>query len=285
MRTNACSGRASSSSQPRQVTSNKKADSQMHALQSLQALAVSIRCSRGQELCSSSRPAEYWYRVVSGSARRCVIRADGRRQIIDLLLPGDFFGFSERNEYDCDSTVEAVVEGTIVASYLRNRAEMMADTDPQLARELRHVAYKALSRTRAHLLLLGRVTAREKVGAFLLELIERCSGGATDTIKLPISRYDIADCLALSVETVCRSLTELKQRGVIALSGTRCVRIVDRQALEEGDSDSDASFARRKVASFHRGNSSADAKPVGPRAGRQPRHNGQANGFRQLTGT
>jgi CRP-like cAMP-binding protein len=216
----------------------------MGALRSLDALAVSIRCSRGQEICSSSRPADYWYRVVSGSARRCVIRPDGRRQIVDLLLKGDFFGFSERIDYD--SSVEAVVEGTIVASYPRKRAEMMADTDPQLARELRQVAYKALARSRAHLLLLGRITAREKVGAFLLELIERFSGGATDTIMLPISRYDIADCLALSVETVCRSLTELKQRGVIALSGTRCVRIVDRQALEEGDRESDASFARRR---------------------------------------
>ena len=162
---------------------------------------------------------------------------------------------------------------------------MMADADPQLARELRQVAYKALARSRAHLLILGRITAREKVGAFLLELVERFSGGATDTVMLPISRYDIADCLALSVETVCRSLTELKQRGVIALSGTRCVRIVDRQALEEGDRDSDASFARRKPASFDHGNSSADANPVGSLAGRQLRHNCQANGFRQLTGT
>jgi CRP/FNR family transcriptional regulator, nitrogen fixation regulation protein len=146
------------------VTLNKTGRPQMHALQSLDALAVNIRCSRGQEICSPSRPADYWYRVVSGSARRCVIRPDGRRQIVDLLLPGDFFGFSERSEYD--STVEAVVEATIVASYPRKRAEMMADADPQLARELRQVAYKALARSRAHLLILGRITAREKVGAF-----------------------------------------------------------------------------------------------------------------------
>jgi CRP-like cAMP-binding protein len=221
--------------------------------------------------------------VVSGSARRCVVRPDGRRQIVDLLLPGDFFGFSNRNEYD--STVEAVVEDTVIASYPRKRVEMMADADPQLAREIRQVAYKALARSRAHLLILGRITAREKVGAFLLELAERSSGGPADRIVLPISRYDIADCLALSVETVCRSLTELKQRGVIALSGTRCVRIFDRQALEEGDRNSDASFARRKSASFDHGNSSADANPVGSLAGRQLRHNCQANGLRQLTGT
>jgi CRP/FNR family transcriptional regulator, nitrogen fixation regulation protein len=283
MQTTASSRRAGSLPQPRQVASNQAAKSQTHALQSLDALAVNIRYSRGQEICSPSRSAEYWYRVVSGSARRCVIRPDGRRQIVDLLLPRDFFGFSDRNEYD--STVEAVVEGTVIASYPRKRVEMMADADPQLAREIRQVAYKALARSRAHLLILGRITAREKVGAFLLELAERSSGGPADRIVLPISRYDIADCLALSVETVCRSLTELKQLGVIALSGTRCGRIIDRQALEEGDRNSDASFARRKPASFDHDNSSAGAKPVGSLAGRQLRHNCQANGLRQLTGT
>jgi CRP/FNR family nitrogen fixation transcriptional regulator len=53
-------------------------------------------------------------------------------------------------------------------------------------------------------------------------------------VALPVSRYDIADYLAVSVETVSRSLSDLKQRGTIKLSGTRTVRIIDRGALEEG---------------------------------------------------
>jgi CRP/FNR family nitrogen fixation transcriptional regulator len=54
---------------------------------------------------------------------------------------------------------------------------------------------------------------------------------------LPVSRYDIADYLAVSVETVSRSLTDLKQRGVIKLSGTRVLRIVNREALEDTEHD------------------------------------------------
>jgi hypothetical protein len=48
-----------------------------------------------------------------------------------------------------------------------------------------------------------------------------------------MSRYDIADYLAVSVETVSRSLTDLKQRGVIRFSGTRTVKIVNRDGLED----------------------------------------------------
>jgi CRP/FNR family nitrogen fixation transcriptional regulator len=50
-----------------------------------------------------------------------------------------------------------------------------------------------------------------------------------------MSRYDIADYLAVSVETVSRSLTDLKHRGVIKLAGTRIVMIVNRNALEDGE--------------------------------------------------
>src|SRR5713101_904918 len=201
-------------------------------LEKLASISVIRKYHRGQEICSQGRPAEYWYRVTSGTARRSVVQPDGRRQIVELLLPGDFFGFTALNEYD--STVEAVAENTIVASYPRRRVEILAEEDPQLSREIRQVAFEALSRLQAQLMILGRITATDKVGSFLLKMAERLSDQPVDHLYLPISRYDIADYLGLSVETVSRSLTSLKHRGVIALSGPRSVRIIDRNALEEG---------------------------------------------------
>jgi CRP/FNR family nitrogen fixation transcriptional regulator len=130
--------------------------------------------------------------------------------------------------------VEAVAEDTIVASYPRRRVEMLAEADPQLSREILQVTFEALSRLQAQLMILGRITAIEKVGSFLLKMAGRLSDGTLDRVDLPISRYDMADCLGLSVETVSRSLTSLKNRGLIALSGPRSVRIIDRDALEKG---------------------------------------------------
>jgi CRP/FNR family transcriptional regulator, nitrogen fixation regulation protein len=206
---------------------------QPHPLKSLDQLAMITPFHRGQEICSQGRPADHWYYLVSGAARRCVIRLDGRRQIVDLLLPGDLFGFSVLDEYD--STIEAIAEGTVVAAYPRRRVEMLADSNPQLAREIRQVAFAALSRLQAQLLILGRVTALEKVGSFILEMVSRLSAANSNSVALPMSRYDIADYLAVSVETVSRSLTDLKHRGVIKLAGTRIVMIVNRNALEDGE--------------------------------------------------
>ena len=212
---------------------------QLGALDSLDSLAVTMSCHRGEEICCQTWPARFLYSVKSGAAIRYVARADGHRQIVDLLFPGDFFGFAAGGEYDC--TVDVVAEGTVVACYPRQRMELLADADPRLARELRDATLKAISRLQAQLVIMGRITALEKVGSFLLEMTERMSDGSPELVVLPISRYDVADYLALSVETVSRALTDLKHRGVIKLCGTRCVKIVDQDALR-GDRDSSPAY-------------------------------------------
>lgn len=218
---------------PQAARQTLPAASAHHPFESLDSLAVTTRFHRGQEICAQSRPAEHWYCLISGVARRYALRVDGRRQIFDLLLPGDFFGFTVQDVYDF--SVEAVAEGTMAVGYPRRRAEKIADADPRLARELREVTFSAIARLQAQILIVGRVTVVEKVGSFLLDMAARTEKGSADRIVLPVSRYDIADYLAVSVETVSRSLTDLKHRGLITLAGTRTIKILDRDALEDAE--------------------------------------------------
>ena len=212
--------------------------------EALRTLAVTTRYFRGQEICSQGEPANHWFWIIAGSARRSVIRPDGRRQIVDLLLPGDCFGFTNGAEYD--DTVEAVVADTYVAGCGRRDAEAIAESNLELAREILRAAFEAMSRLQAQLVIVGRVTALEKVGAYLLEMLARTSSRSSEGLVLPMSRYDIADYLGLSVETVSRSLTQLKERGAIKLVGPRSVQILDRSALEGdvGPPHEDASWKR-----------------------------------------
>jgi CRP/FNR family nitrogen fixation transcriptional regulator len=204
-----------------------------HPLERIDALATSVRFHRNQEIYIEGQPANHIYRMVAGAARKCVLHADGRRQIVDLLLPRDFFGLISGETYDF--TVEAITEGTTVAHYDRHRVELMAESNPELARDLRAISLQTMNRIQAQLLIMGRITALEKVSSFVLAMAARTSSDSSNRVVLPVSRYDIADYLAVSVETVSRSLTDLRQRGLIALSGTRTVKIVDRDALEDGE--------------------------------------------------
>lgn len=64
-----------------------------------------------------------------------------------------------------------------------------------------------------------------------MKIAERLPDGPTNGLTLPISREDIADYLALSVEMVNRALTQLKRRGMIRLTGTRQIIFLDRKTL------------------------------------------------------
>jgi CRP/FNR family nitrogen fixation transcriptional regulator len=202
---------------------------QPHGLKRLDAVAAIMHYHRGQEISNSSEPAGHWYCVIVGAVRRCIIRSDGRRQILDLMLPQDFFFVPDSKR---DGTIEAVVEETVLASYPGARIEQLAERDPLFARELREVALQSLTRSQHQLQVLGGITALEKVGSFLLSLDGRGSE-KRGQVELPVSRYDIADYLAVSVETVCRSITDLQHRGAIALTGKRTVKILNRGALED----------------------------------------------------
>jgi CRP-like cAMP-binding protein len=185
---------------------------------------------KSQTICSEAG-GDHWYRVVTGAARKFTVMSDGRRRIVDFLLPGDYFGFGERH-HQLFAT-DALIDGTTVARYSRGRLEAAADRDPSLAREIRDIVLDAMSRSHARLLSLGRVRSVEKVGAFLTEMAERLDDGR-DTVVLPMSRYDIADYLALSVETVSRALTRLRQERAIRFVDKHRVAILDRDRLDCG---------------------------------------------------
>jgi hypothetical protein len=67
-------------------------------------------------------------------------------------------------------------------------------------------------------LLLGRMTATERLAAFLIEM-ERRIGADGGVILLPMSRGDVADYLGLSLETVSRVIAHLVGRGIVAVNG------------------------------------------------------------------
>lgn len=196
----------------------------------MEALAVATRCRRGEQIYAREDPTDSWYHVVSGMARKSIVFSDGRRRIVDFLYPGDFFGFSARPERDFD--VDAVMEGTTVAVFPRGALETLADNDQEIGRLLRDVAYESISRLQGRILILGRVTAMKKVGAFLVEMARRCYDTAAIDVMLAMSRYDIADYLGLSVETVSRAITTLQHRRCIELRGNHLIKILRLEDLD-----------------------------------------------------
>jgi CRP/FNR family transcriptional regulator len=85
-----------------------------------------------------------------------------------------------------------------------------------------------LEKAQEWIMLLGRMTAEQKIAAFLLQVVRRkCKeSGVSDPtgeifIELPVSRTEMADYLGLTIDTVSRQIARLRERRVITVGSAR----------------------------------------------------------------
>ena len=115
----------------------------------------------------------------------------------------------------------------------RRSLEHAAGVDVQVARKLWAMTAGDLKHAEDHMLLLGRKTAMERVATFLLEMDGRLA--VAGLMALPMCRRDIGDYLGLTLETVSRTLSQLRTQGVLGFSGVRQIVLRNRQRLRNMD--------------------------------------------------
>ncbi len=187
-----------------------------------------IRFKRNEEIFGEGECAEYVYRVVTGAVRTIRFSSDGRRQILGFYLPGDVFGLEAGETHSLSA--EAVSDAEL-ALVRRSLIDAAATQDISAAQALIALMQRQLHNAHEHAMVLGRKGAGERVAAFLLQLGERTA--TRQEIDLPMSRADIADYLALTIETVSRAFTQMERDHTIALPSSRHVVVRDRCALEQ----------------------------------------------------
>lgn len=184
--------------------------------------------ARNNTIFSEGEDAEYSYRVVTGAVRLSKMMPDGRRQIAEFALPGDFFGINWLQDHAL--TAEALTEVTLIC-YGRGRLERLGDENREIRAELFSTLRHDLWAAQNHLVILGRQSANERVASFLAQLMQRSKQTDKRVIDIPMTRQDIADYLGLTIETVCRSLTKLKQAGIIDIPSRHEIVVRNTAAL------------------------------------------------------
>jgi CRP/FNR family transcriptional regulator, nitrogen fixation regulation protein len=200
---------------------------QLDALMALEGIGTRLSVLRNQEIYAEGDAADCWYKVVSGTVRICKLLTDGRRYIAEFCFSGDCFG---REGAATRAFSAEAVGDAIVMRLPRKATEQLMDQHPALARLLRETALRDLDNAHGRMLLLGRMTAPERVARFLIEMFDRRD--AAKQLDLPMSRNDIADYLGLTIETVCRIFSAFKRAGAIGIPNAHRIELCDRKALE-----------------------------------------------------
>lgn len=195
----------------------------------------------GDAILWAGEPMSMVGSVVSGVVSLTRTLEDGRRQMVGLLLQSDFLGRPDRETAPYDAV--AATEVTLCC-FQRRPFQKMVRQSPAIGQRLLAMTFDELDAARDWMLLLGRKTAREKIASFLSILARRAqlaAGGETVlSFDLPLTREAMADYLGLTIETVSRQITALRQDKVIRLEGQRRVHITSYpDLLTEAGDDSD----------------------------------------------
>ena len=197
----------------------------------LQAIVSHRDYAPGQLIFEEGDPADFVFNISDGEVRLYKLLPDGRRQVTGFLAPGDFLGLVSDSAYAYGA--EAIGKVELCCMRLTGLERLLSDIPP-VREKLLDMSRDELMAAQEQMLLLGRKTAREKILSFLLyrhNHLGRTDGDAS--IDLPMSRTDIADYLGLTIETVSRTFTALREEGLIELPNPHHVIFPDIEAVRD----------------------------------------------------
>jgi CRP-like cAMP-binding protein len=173
------------------------------------------------EVVSQGRTSSECCLVVDGLLCRYKAMADGRRQIIALLAPGDMPDLQSLHLNRMDHNVAALSRGG--AAFIPQRAmrELMAKSPAVTAGLWRETLVDAAV-TREWVVGLGRRSAYSRLAHLFCELtikLERAGMRNGDHYPLPLRQHELADTLGLSLVHLNRVLQQLRRIGAVEVRG------------------------------------------------------------------
>lgn len=181
-----------------------------------------IRYEKGAAIYLEAEPADHWYAIYEGMVRTCRYLPNGLRQVTGFFVGGEIFGV-EAGRYS--ATAEAVTDVTVVR---RPRRELETATPRD---DASHPLNLALRKAEDRIHLLVRKGASARLAGFLLAIAVRDGHGGWFA-RLPMSRADIADYIAVDVATVSRLLSRLLKQRLLVPGPEASYRIEAAEALE-----------------------------------------------------
>lgn len=191
-----------------------------------------LSVDRGAMVLVEGNPSPHLYTVLSGWGFRFKLLADGRRQILNYVMPGDLIGLQGSVMGEMQHSVEAL-STLVLCVFERGKLMDLYRKHPGLAYDITWIAAREERMLDENLLSIGRRSAIERAAYLLAFIHERARSvglGTRSRVEIPITQQHIADTLGLSLVHTNKTLRRLIQRGVIEWRDGGC-KVVDVKAL------------------------------------------------------
>lgn len=187
----------------------------------------------GAEIIRAGEDKPELYTLYSGWAFRFRTLPDGRRQILNFMLPGDLVGLQAAMFEAAQYGIEALTDVELCL-LPRRRVWSLFEQMPELAFDVAWLGAHEESYVDENLISAGRRTAEERTAALIIMLYKRADAlglVADDTFVFPPTQQHIADALGLSLVHTNKTLARLRRLGMVTRTKNR-LTLTNPQVLE-----------------------------------------------------
>lgn len=192
-----------------------------------------LTVDKGATVLAEGTRNPHLYTVLMGWGFRYKLLADGRRQIVNYILPGDLIGLQGSLMGEMQHSVETL-SPMVLCVFERGELMSLYREHPELAYDVTWLASREECILDEHLLSVGRRTALERLSYLLAFLVNRAQGvGMTNGSPpvLPITQTHVADTLGLSLVHTNKTIRKLADRKLVRWMERGCeVLDIDRLA-------------------------------------------------------
>ncbi|MDZ7866988.1 Crp/Fnr family transcriptional regulator [Acidovorax sp.] len=196
--------------------------------------SATLAVQSGGALVHESQANARLFTLYSGWAFRYKTLSDGRRQILNFLLPGDLVGLQQEFGDLSAHGVEALTDCTLCVFQNDSLWAVFAE-HPRLGYDVTWLAAHEEGHVDDGLLTAGRRNATERVAMLLMHLYRRLERvglvDADGSVAFPLNQQHIADALGLSLVHTNKTLRRLALLGLHELRNGR-LRLLNTRALE-----------------------------------------------------
>lgn len=187
---------------------------------------------RGSVIYAEGDSAKGCYFLYSGVLKVFKTGVEGKEQIIRVSKPGDLIGFRSvlSQERACTST--KVIEDAIVCFIPGNVLTKLIQENSNFALELMQITCRELGEANNYITDIAQKTVRERLAEILIQLESAFGLNEDGTLKIALTREELANMVGTATESVIRLLSEFKADQLIELNG-RKIKIINNKGLRK----------------------------------------------------
>ncbi|WP_136618861.1 MULTISPECIES: Crp/Fnr family transcriptional regulator [Mesorhizobium] len=192
-----------------------------------------LAVDKGATVLVEGSHSAHLYTVLSGWAFRYKLLQDGRRQILNYLMPGDLIGLQGSVMGEMQHSVEAL-SPMLLCVFERECLHELYRNHPGLAYDITWIASREERMLDENLLSLGRRSAIERAAyliAFIASRAKVVGLNGKQSIQIPITQQHVADTLGLSLVHTNKTIRKLMDRKLIVWRDGGC-QVTDSEGLK-----------------------------------------------------